>query len=301
MAESKLKITKQKNQIGTLSACLKDIEAKRRTLEDQISDQNETIARLQTAELTRENSSIDNSDEVNHALELQKVQHKEQIERIRKEIDSKNTDLGILREESDRMKAELDDVHEKNREGEFKLTDLSNKLKGFQVSELAKKQAETDLNSLQETTSRELSNLSNLRRKFVNTLLENSRNKTDDKFSATGVQRQRIEFLENNLNQLTNAHKSLVQDNTDLKSELPKLQKRNQSMMGRVQKLEQELRNAKERSMKDRQTYQAEVDKIKEQVRQKYMQKKRQIGAIAKPIRGGQNKSYGTSTFQMNR
>ena len=72
-------------------------------------------------------------------------------------------------------------------------------------------------------------------------------------------------------------------------------------MMGRVQKLEQELRNAKERSMKDRQTYQAEVDKIKEQVRQKYMQKKRQIGAIAKPIRGGQNKSYGTSTFQMNR
>ena len=32
-------------------------------------------------------------------------------------------------------------------------------------------------------------------------------------------------------------------------------------MMGRVQKLEQELRNAKERSMKDRQTYQAEVDK----------------------------------------
>lgn len=71
--------------------------------------------------------------------------------------------------------------------------------------------------------------------------------------------------------------------------------------MGRVQKLEQELRNAKERSMKDRQTYQAEVDKIKEQVRQKYMQKKRQISAIAKPIRGGQSKSYGTSTFQMNR
>ena len=74
-------------------------------------------------------------------------------------------------------------------------------------------------------------------------------------------------------------------------------------MMSRVKNLEQELRNAKERSMKDRQTYQAEVDKIKEQVRQKYMQKKRQIGAIAKPIRGGVvgQKSYGTSTFQMNR
>merc|ERR1711976_325101 len=104
--------------------------------------------------------------------------------------DTKNTDLQTYREESDRLKAELAVVQEKNKDGEVKLTDLSNKLRGFEINALAKKQAETDLNSLQETTSRELANLSNLRKKFVSTLLENVKNKNDDKFNATGVQRQ---------------------------------------------------------------------------------------------------------------
>merc|ERR1711976_484706 len=44
-AASKLKITQQENKINTLSTCLKDVENKRRALEDQISEQQEIIAR----------------------------------------------------------------------------------------------------------------------------------------------------------------------------------------------------------------------------------------------------------------
>ena len=85
---------------------------------DEISDKNKTIAQLQTAELTQEQSSIDNLDEVNHTLELQKLQHKEQIGKILEEIDSKNTDLASLREKSDRLKAD----------SELKITKQKNKI-----------------------------------------------------------------------------------------------------------------------------------------------------------------------------
>jgi kinesin family protein 5 len=78
-----------------------------------------------------------------------------------------------------------------------------------------REQAKQDLKGLEETVAKELQSLHNLRKLFVQDLqnrLKKAQKQPDndeDELSGNIAQKQKIAFLENNLEQLTKVHKQV--------------------------------------------------------------------------------------------
>ncbi|XP_035533273.1 kinesin heavy chain-like [Morone saxatilis] len=320
LASCQLLISQHQAKIKSLTDYMQNMEQKKRQLEESQDALTEELAKLHAQEKRHEVSGeekekedigrLDGDDDIKKLLEEQleeqleshREAHQKQLSRLRDEIEDKQrmldelTDLnqGLLLEQ-ERLMTDYDKLKAEEQEKDAKLQKL------ILLNEQSE-QAREDLKGLEETVAKELQTLHNLRKLFVQDLTTRVKKSAEldcEEGLGNVAQKQKISFLENNLEQLTKVHKQLVRDNADLRCELPKLEKRLRATAERVKALENALKEAKENAMRDRKRYQQEVDRIKEAVRAKNMARRGYSAQIAKPIRPGHHPlSSPISTFR---
>lgn len=302
LAECRLLISQYEARMKSLQETIRDNENKKRSLEEEVDALTEECAKLRSAKemhimaSKEKEKEKDSAEKMKEALEQQIEKHREahqkQLAQLRDEISEKQSQIDQLKDVNqklslaqERLQLDFDKLKQDEQEKTQKLQELT-------LMSDRREQARQDLKGLEETVAKELQTLHNLRKLFVQDLQSRVKKSVmgDDSDDNGGsvAQKQKISFLENNLDQLTKVHKQLVRDNADLRCELPKLEKRLRTTMERVKTLEQALKEAKESAMRDRKRYQYEVDRIKEAVRQKNLARRGNMAHIAKPIRAGQ-------------
>ncbi|KAM5280358.1 kinesin heavy chain [Ctenodactylus gundi] len=304
LAACQLLISQHEAKIKSLTDYMQNMEQKRRQLEESQDCLSEELAKLRAQEKMHEVSFQDkekehltrlqDAEEMKKALEQQMESHREahqkQLSRLRDEIEEKQKIIDEIRDLNQKLQLEQEKLSSDYNKLKIEDQEREMKLEKLLLLNDKREQAREDLKGLEETVSRELQTLHNLRKLFVQDLTTRVKKSVEldsDDGGGSAAQKQKISFLENNLEQLTKVHKQLVRDNADLRCELPKLEKRLRATAERVKALESALKEAKENAMRDRKRYQQEVDRIKEAVRAKNMARRAHSAQIAKPIRPG--------------
>ncbi|XP_032806993.1 kinesin heavy chain-like isoform X3 [Petromyzon marinus] len=321
LSSCQLLISQHEAKIKSLSEYIHNMEQKKRQLEETFDSVSEELAKLRAQEKMHEMSledkekehldKLQNANEMQKELEQQMSVHREahqkQLSRLRDEIDDKQKVIDELKDTNQRYMLEQERLGKDYDRLKADEQEKSRKLHELTIMHDRREQAKQDLKGLEETVAKELQTLHNLRKLFVMDLATRVKRNADidvDDAGGSAAQKQKISFLENNLDQLTKVHKQmslwrnkLVRDNADLRCELPKLEKRLRATAERVKALETALKEAKENAMKDRRRYQNEVDRIKEAVRNRNNVRRGHTPQIAKPIRPGQQ-SVSSPTHQ---
>ncbi|XP_039613279.1 kinesin heavy chain [Polypterus senegalus] len=304
LASCQLLVSQHQAKIKSMTDYMQNIEQKKRQLEEMQDSLTEELAKLHAQEKMHEISVQDkekehmtllqDAEEMKNTLEQQMESHREahqrQLSRLRDEIEEKQKLIDELKDLNQKLQLEHKQLicdYEKLKTEE---QEKDMKLQKLIILNDKREQAKQDLKGLEETVAKELQTLHNLRKLFVQDLTTRVKKSAEldcDDGGGSAAQKQKISFLENNLEQLTKVHKQLVRDNADLRCELPKLEKRLRATAERVKALETALKEAKENAMRDRKRYQQEVDRIKEAVRAKNMARRGHTAQIAKPIRPG--------------
>uniref|UniRef100_A0A8C3R8N5 Kinesin-like protein n=1 Tax=Cyanoderma ruficeps TaxID=181631 RepID=A0A8C3R8N5_9PASS len=301
LAACQLLISQHEAKIKSLTDYMQNMEQKRRQLEESQDSLNEELAKLRAQEKMHEVSFKDkekehltrlqDAEEMKKALEQQMETHREahqkQLSRLRDEIEEKQKIIDEIRDmnqklqlEQEKLSADYDKLKIEDQEREMKLENI------YYVLVICGVFLKL-LFCYFLFQARELQTLHNLRKLFVQDLTTRVKKSVEldsDDGGGSAAQKQKISFLENNLEQLTKVHKQLVRDNADLRCELPKLEKRLRATAERVKALESALKEAKENAMRDRKRYQQEVDRIKEAVRAKNMARRAHSAQIGEDV-----------------
>ncbi|XP_067299085.1 kinesin family member 5Aa isoform X2 [Pseudorasbora parva] len=297
LSSCQLLISQHEAKIRSLTEYMQNVEQKKRQLEDNYDALSEELYMIQNSE--SHVAELDGGEKADREADGKKAAGRPSLH-----AESRQKQLSHLRDEINEKQRLIDDLTDKNQALELELAHVRSSFSNLKMQDDTKsacleqlsfqqerhEQSKQDLKGLEETVARELQTLHNLRKLFVQDLTTRVKKSTEigpDDSGGSNTQKQKISFLENNLDQLTKVHKQLVRDNADLRCELPKLEKRLRSTAERVRALETALKDAKQGAMNDRRRYQQEVERIRDAMRLRYPLRRPNAAQIAKPVRPG--------------
>lgn len=214
----------------------KELEAKKKRLEEELDALRGELAKARANESVAKTTGGTGGDEsVQRALKEQLESLLSQMKDLRDESSGNEKRCHELQEENENMKLayeKLNSDFEKLRKDDL---EKSLRLQELQSQQEMREQARQDLKGLEETVAKELQSLHNLRKLFVQDLqarlkksqkqveagaaagaqstsaaASGSGGEEDEISNGTIAQKQKIAFLENNLEQLTKVHKQVT-------------------------------------------------------------------------------------------
>jgi kinesin family protein 5 len=223
--ELKLSLTQHEAKTATLQTSMRDIENKKRTLEEYVDQLREECAKLKAQEemhivtSKEREKEKDSVEQIKTALETQIEKHREahqrQLSELRDEIAAKEAAIEQLKDANQKFvlaqeknQIDLDRLREEVEQKTAKLNELT-------IMSDRREQAHEDLKGLQETVTKELQTLNRLRKMFVQDMLtsvKKSKSGEDIDIGGSQIQQEKIAFLENNLDRLTKVHKDVSID-----------------------------------------------------------------------------------------
>nr|XP_023669144.1 kinesin heavy chain-like isoform X2 [Paramormyrops kingsleyae] len=266
-------ITQHESNICSLTECMQNVELTKKEMEESYKVLSEEMTKLQAEDTLHKGTSRELLGKDNDkGAECQEMDsHHEpphmQLGHLHDDINEKQKIIGDLKEWNLESERELEHLH-----AEFACLKIQEQEKSKHLADLKFKleqhyQSRQGLRALEKTVQ-ELQALHYLRKVFMQDLVAQFRDIKEMEFATenwgTDTEKHRITFLENNLEHLTKIHKQLVRDNFELRSDLPKLERRLQHTAERVRALEGALRGAKAGAARDRHLYLQEVEHMRE-------------------------------------
>ncbi|KAM5254184.1 kinesin heavy chain isoform 2-T3 [Hipposideros larvatus] len=222
LSSCQLLISQHEAKIRSLTEYMQSVELKKRHLEESYDSLSDELAKLQAQETVHEVALKDkepdtqDADEVKKALELQMESHREahhrQLARLRDEINEKQKTIDELKDLNQKLQLELEKLQADYEKLKNEEHEKSTKLQELTFLYERHEQSKQDLKGLEETVARELQTLHNLRKLFVQdvtTRVKKSAEMEPEDSGGIHSQKQKISFLENNLEQLTKVHKQV--------------------------------------------------------------------------------------------
>ena len=177
----RLSLTQHEAKTATLQASMREIENKKRALEESVDQLREECAKLKAQEemhimtSKEREKEKDSAEQIKTALETQIEKHREahqkQLSELRDEISAKEAAIEQLKDANQKFvlaqeknQIDLDKLREEVEQKTAQLNELT-------IMSDRREQAHEDLKGLQETVTRELQTLNRLRKMFVQDML----------------------------------------------------------------------------------------------------------------------------------